>query len=264
MVARIILVIAICYVVMCAYALIAAEGMIFQPQPSSYRDTPEILKVRTASGKLISALYLNNSSARYTLLVSHGNAEDLGDDRDWLELLRQSGFSVFAYDYQGYGTSEGKPTEKAIYSDVLAAYRYLITELHVPPKRIIYMGRSVGSAPATYLAARHPAAGLILQSPFISAFRVVTHVQLLPFDKFRNDHEIRSVRCPVMVLHGSADTIIPPWHGRKLFELAKNPKRFVLLEQAGHNDVELKARQKYVAALKSFRDQLTPPIEALH
>jgi hypothetical protein len=189
-------------------------------------------------------------------LVSHGNAEDLGDDRDWLELLRRSGFSVFAYDFEGYGTSQGKPTERAIYSDVVAAYDHLTAELHVPPNRIIIMGRSVGSAPATYLAARRPAAGLILQSPFITAFRVLTYVQLLPFDKFRNDREIHSVRCPVLVLHGSADRIIPPWHGRKLFELANEPKRFVLLEKAGHNDVEYSARAAYVKSLQSFAKTL--------
>lgn len=261
MLARIALIAAIFYVVLCAYAFIAAEGMIFQPQPSSYRDTAEILKVRTATGDLISALYLPNPSARYILMVSHGNAEDLGDDRDWLELLRQAGYGVFAYDYQGYGTSEGKPTEKAVYLDVVAAYEYLNSQLHVPPERIIIMGRSVGSGPATYLAARRPAAALILQSPFVSAFRVITKVPLLPFDKFRNDREIRTVRCPVLVLHGSADAIIPPWHGKKLFELANAPKKFVLLQGAGHNDVEYAARSAYLAALREFRETLpaSPP-----
>ncbi len=91
--------------------------------------------------------------------MSHGNAEDLGDDRDWLELLRSTGFGVFAYDYEGYGTSGGKPTEKSVYADELAAYEYLTGSLHVPSNRVVIMGRSVGTGPAIYLAARRPSAG---------------------------------------------------------------------------------------------------------
>ncbi|HYX53107.1 MAG TPA: hypothetical protein VE783_06630, partial [Candidatus Limnocylindrales bacterium] len=103
MLARAALVVVMFYIVLCVYAWSASDGLIFQAQPSSYGDTPEILKVHSGNGKQLSALYLQNPSADYTLLVSHGNAEDLGDDRDWLELLRQQGFSVFAYDYEGYG-----------------------------------------------------------------------------------------------------------------------------------------------------------------
>ena len=98
-----------------------SDSMIFLPHPSSYNDSADILKITTAGGKKISALYLPNPSAEFTLLVSHGNAEDLGDDRYWLDGLRHAGFSVFAYDYEGYGTSEGKPSEKACYQDVAAA-----------------------------------------------------------------------------------------------------------------------------------------------
>src|SRR5260370_14117469 len=153
--------------------------MIFLPHPSSYNDSPEILKLRSTNGSLISALYLPNPSARFTLLVSHGNAEDLGDDRYWLEDLRRAGFSVFAYDYQGYGTSQGKPSEKGAYDDEYAAYDYLIANLKIAPDRIIICGRSVRSGPAVHLAARRPAAGLILQSPVASAFRVLTRIAVL-------------------------------------------------------------------------------------
>src|ERR1700716_4207783 len=82
-------------------------SMIFLPHPSSYQDSAEILKVTTASGKKISAIYLPNPGARFTLLVSHGNAEDLGDDRYWLDSLRHAGFSGFAFDSGGYGNSGG-------------------------------------------------------------------------------------------------------------------------------------------------------------
>lgn len=95
------------YLSFAVFGLFFADSLIFLPHPSSYRDSPEILKLRSTDGRQISAVYLANASATYTLLVSHGNAEDLGDDREWLKDLRQAGFNVFAYDYQGYGTSEG-------------------------------------------------------------------------------------------------------------------------------------------------------------
>src|SRR4029077_4486173 len=155
-------------------AVFLSDRMIFLPHPSSYRDSAEVLKITTASGKKISAVYLPNPAAKFTLLVSHGNAEDLGDDRDWLDTLRHAGFSVFAYDYEGYGTSEGKPSEKACYEDVAAAYEFLAVDLKTAPDTIIIFGRSVGTGPAAHIAAKRPSAGVILQSPFVSAFRVLT------------------------------------------------------------------------------------------
>src|SRR5258708_23951196 len=100
------------YLALFTYAWLFSEDAIFVPHSASYRDTPEILKLSTRTGHRISAVYLPNSTARYTLLVSHGNAEDLGDDRYWLEELRRAGFGIFAYDYEGYGTSQGKASEQ--------------------------------------------------------------------------------------------------------------------------------------------------------
>jgi fermentation-respiration switch protein FrsA (DUF1100 family) len=240
------------YLALAIYAFFFSDGAIFLPHPSSYKDTAEVLKLISANGKKISALYLPNASAKFTLLVSHGNAEDLGDDRDWLEGLRHAGFSVFAYDYQGYGTSEGQASESASYEDEDAAYGYLVADLRTAPDRIIIFGRSVGSGPAVHIAARKPAAGLILQSPFLSAFRVLTRVPLLPFDKFPNHKDIRRIHCPVLMMHGTADSVINFWHGQKLFALANEPKQSFWVQGAGHNDLDLVAGAEYGKALQKF------------
>src|SRR5215813_4207671 len=229
-----------------------SDGLIFLPHPSSYKDGPDVLKLTTRTGKKISALYLPNPQAKFTLLVSHGNAEDLGDDRFWLEELQRAGFSVLAYDYEGYGTSEGKPGEQAAYDDENAAYDYLTQTMKITTDRIIIYGRSVGSGPAVHLAARKPAAGLILQSPFVSAFRVLTRIPLLPFDKFPNYKDIRQVRCPLLIIHGDSDTVIASWHGKKLCELANEPKKFVPIPGANHNDLEMVAGKRYMEALLQF------------
>jgi pimeloyl-ACP methyl ester carboxylesterase len=138
------------------YARFLSDRNIFQPPPSSYRDSDQIIKLRSSGGAQISAISLPNPSARYTLLYSHGNGEDIGQGRPLLEAIKDAGFSVFAYDYQGYGTSSGTPSEQHAYRDEDAAYSYLVRKRGIPPDRIIALGRSLGGAMAVDLACRRP------------------------------------------------------------------------------------------------------------
>jgi alpha-beta hydrolase superfamily lysophospholipase len=244
------------YVGLLAFGYFLSDRYIFLPRPSSYRDGPEFLKLSAEDGNKITALYLLNPSAKFTLLISHGNSEDLGDDRDWHEDLRRAGFNVFAYDYEGYGTSEGRPNETRTYEDESAAYSYLVTVLKTPPNRIIIFGKSVGSGPAVHIAAREPVAGLIVQSGFTSAFRVMTRVSIVPFDKFPNYKDIRNVHCPVLITHGTVDSVISFRHGKELFELANEPKSHLWVTGANHNDVEEVAGDSYVKTLQTFAGSL--------
>ena len=240
------------YAAVAAWAWIISDRMIFLPPPPSYRDTPDVLRLPTADGERIAAVYLPNPTATYSLLVSHGNGEDLGYVLPSLPPMRQLGFSVFAYDYRGYGLSEGQASERHVYGDIDAAYEYLTGPLRVPPGRIVLYGRSLGAGAAVDLAARRPVGGLILESPFLTAFRVMTRVPLFPFDKFRNVDKIGRVRCPVLVMHGEDDEIVPLWHGQRLFERAPEPKMFVSIPGAHHNDFMWVAGARYAAALRDF------------
>jgi abhydrolase domain-containing protein 17 len=240
------------YAAVGAWVWVASDRMIFLPPAPSYRDMPDVLRLPTAGGERIAGLHLRIPAATYTMLLSHGNAEDLGLVRPLLPVLGDLGFSVFAYDYRGYGLSEGVPSEPNVYGDIDAAYDHLTRELRVPPERIILYGRSLGAGAAVDLAARRFVGGLILESPFLTAFRVLTRVPLLPFDKFRNVDKIGRVRCPVLIMHGEADEIVPVWHGRKLFERAPGPKMFVVIPGAHHNDFMWVAGARYAAALHDF------------
>jgi hypothetical protein len=246
---------------------LTSDSIIFQPQPSSYTDAslsaalgrlspPGQFLHLDSGGQKITALYLPNPDARFTILFSHGNAEDLDDVMFFLQKFYDDGFSVMAYNFRGYGTSTGKPTENGVYSDTNAAYDYLTQQLHIPANRVIAMGRSLGCGAAIHLAARRPVAGLIVEAPFLSAFRVLTRVQLLPWDKFDNARDIRKVHVPVLIIHGRADQIVPFWHGEKLFQIANQPKMFLPIDGAGHNDVMLLAGKKYDAALREFAARL--------
>lgn len=240
------------YACLCIYAYFFTDRIIFLPQPSSYEDSNRILKLTTKDGAKISAVYLPNPQAKFTILYSHGNAEDLGDIQFVLEELRSLGFAVFSYDYRGYGTSQGKPTETTTYKDIDAAYNYLTQQLGVNPKKIILYGRSVGGGPSVDLASRKPVGGLILENTFVSTFRVATQITIVPFDKFNNIAKIKKVRSPILIMYGKADRVIPFWHGEKLFATANEPKRVLVSETAGHNDFREVAGKKYDRALQEF------------
>lgn len=240
------------YLFFAIYVYFRADSMIFLPQPSSYQDTKDIIKLKSEDSTKLSATYLLNPKAKYTILYAHGNAEDLGDIKPILEKLRGYGFSVFAYDYRGYGTSEGTPSEQNAYKDIDAAYNYLTQQLKISPDKIIVIGRSVGGGSAVDLAARKPLAGLILESTFTSAFKVKVPFPILPFDKFTNLEKIKKVKSPVLVMHGKADEVIPFSHGEQLFAAAQSPKLSLWVEGAGHNDFDSVAGARYGKILQEF------------
>jgi fermentation-respiration switch protein FrsA (DUF1100 family) len=240
------------YLCLCLYLFFFADRKIFLPQPSSYEDSSAILKLTADDQIQLSAVYLPNPASEYTILYTHGNAEDLGDIQPVLQRLQEIGFSVFAYDYRGYGTSQGTPSERHAYRDIDTAYNYLIEQLQIPARRIIAYGRSVGGGSAVDLAARQPLAGLIMESSFITAFRVVIPFPILPFDKFPNIDKIQKVNCPVLVIHGKADEVIPFWHGQQLWAAANEPKQALWVEEAGHNDLMWVAGEQYAQALHNF------------
>jgi fermentation-respiration switch protein FrsA (DUF1100 family) len=240
------------YLIGLIMAAFFSDQMIFYPQPAGYRDNAGILKLTSSGGARISATYLANPDATFTVLFSHGNAEDIGYDQDLLERIRAAGFAVLAYDYQGYGTSEGKPSERHAYNDEYAAYNFLVQTTHIQPNKIIAYGRSVGSGPAADLASSRPVAGLVLESAFTSAFRVLTRVSVLPFDRFNNLQKIKKIHCPVLIIHGTEDSVINIAHGRKLFTAANEPKQALWVDGANHNDVALVGGTRYFNSLKAF------------
>lgn len=240
------------YIILLVCAYFFSDYVTFFPPRSHYQDAAGFLQLTTADGETIFAVYLPNEEAKYTILVSHGNAEDLGTVMPFLRAMHDNGFSVFAYDYHGYGLSSGKPSEHNAYLDVNAAYNYLTKNLKVAPENIISYGHSLGGAIALDLAVREPIAAVILQGAFTTAFRVVTRIPIIPFEKYDNLKKIMQLKCPLLVIHGTADSIIAFWHGQKLYDIAQVPKQFYRVENAGHNDVLMVAGDEYWQVIKGF------------
>ena len=236
------------------FAWFGSDKIIFKTPAASYSDDQHILKIPVTDREKISAIYLPNPQATYTLLYIHGNASDLGHSRTMIQGLHNRGFNVLAYDYRGHGTSDGSASEQNAYQDATAAYQYLTEQLKVPANRIIVHGRSLGGASAVDLAMRKPVAGLIMESSFYSAFRVVVPVPILPFEKFHSVAKLPLVKCPVLIIHGESDSTIPISHGRKLYEVALQPKQFLWVPKGEHVDLADTAGVKYDRALQDFQN----------
>jgi fermentation-respiration switch protein FrsA (DUF1100 family) len=248
------------YVCLAIYAYFFTDNIIFLPHPSSYRNVKELvgskeqgLMLNSSNGNKIAAVYLPNPKAKYTILHSHGNAEDLGDISFLLRKIQSLGFKVFAYDYQGYGQSRGTPTEANTYGDIDAAYTYLTQELKIPPQQIIIYGRSIGSGPSVNLASRVTVGGLILESPFLSMSKFLADFNIFPFDKFPNLARIKQVRSPILVMHGRKDQTIPFTQGEELYQAANQPKQYLWVDAAGHNDLIDEAGENYDRTLAEFQ-----------
>lgn len=249
----------ISYLAICAYAWFLAERRIFRPPVSSYtRSVIPVEMIMTADDVEVAVLQLHNPEARYTILYHHGNAEDIGHIYPILKQVRDAGFSVVALDYRGYGVSARRSTTvKGAILDAEAAYGYATESLGVDPSQLILLGRSVGSGPATDLASRFPAAGLIIEGGFVSTFRVVTGLPLLPFDHFPNLRLIRDLDIPILIIHGDRDAVINVRHGRKLFAAAAEPKQMLEVSGGGHSDLMSIAADEYLSTLNDFAETLT-------
>lgn len=240
------------FVLLSLAACTVVNGMLYYPNYGSRRAPEGLKKVRAEDGNEIAVVHLPNPSARHTVWFFHGNAEDLGDVEPFLRALHGAGFAVFAADYPGYGLSSGKPTEQSLYAAARAARKYLREELKVPAEKTILLGRSLGGGSAVQMAADERVGGLVLQSTFTSVYRVVTRRGVLPFDQFVNVKKLPTVQCPVLVMHGTADEVIPFAHGEALFAVAREPKRSLFVSGARHNDFLDVAGGKFWDALRDF------------
>mmetsp|Transcript_28482 Transcript_28482/g.40679 ORF Transcript_28482/g.40679 Transcript_28482/m.40679 type:complete len:396 (-) Transcript_28482:318-1505(-) len=212
-----------------------------------------------------------NSPCAPTILYSHANAEDLGNIYPWCKFLsKMLGVNIFAYDYTGYGlaTDQGDPSEEYCFADVTAAYTYLNQTLQIPAHSILLYGRSLGSGPSCFLAAKtaedgEAVGGLILHAPFLSVYRIVLESGCtLPGDRFANVDYAPFVRSPVLFIHGTKDSIVPFNHSERLLDTIVEPYRAepLFIKDMGHNNVHASVRPLFVERLREYLDRHVLPV----
>lgn len=231
------------------------NSLMFHPVKGKYNATTRGYVDIGTNGVKVAAIVYGPEHGKKAIIRCHGNAEDALSTLDMLEPLAEAGYTVASVDYPGYGLSDGSPDEEGCYRNVHRLYDWLIEKRGFKPEDIIINGFSIGTGPATELAATKPCGGLILEAPFLSAPRVVTRVRILPVDPFPNLKRIGDVKCRVLMIHGTSDRVIPYSQGQALFKLANEPKRFVSVDDGDHNTlVDDMGFDNYFELIKSFVD----------
>jgi fermentation-respiration switch protein FrsA (DUF1100 family) len=217
----------------------------------------------TSDGLRLGAWFFSDPKPpRPTVLVFNGNAGNRAYRAALAAALRRQGLQVLLTDYRGYGGNPGVPTEEGLAIDARAALAYLASRADVDRSRIVYFGESLGAAVAVRLAVEHPPAALILRSPFASLADVGHHhypllpVRLLLRDRFASIDRANQIRCPVLVIAGGRDVVVPIDHTRGLYEALVAPKTFVELSDADHNDDELLAGDEMIRSILQFVSRL--------
>jgi fermentation-respiration switch protein FrsA (DUF1100 family) len=197
------------------------------------------LRLATADGETLVAWHFPPKEGRPLILYFHGNGGALVDRVPRFRMFVARGYGILAVSYRGYGGSTGSPTQNGLMQDGEAAYREALARGY-DDRRVVLMGASLGTGVAIALAARHEAAALVLEAPYLSALDVArAHYPIFPvrwlmLDQFRSDLAIRQVRLPVLMVHGEEDDVIPIDSAKRLFELANEPKTFVSVPGGDH------------------------------
>jgi fermentation-respiration switch protein FrsA (DUF1100 family) len=253
------------YVLLVAVIYLMQGRMLYLPdQPGRTLDaTPvdagmvyEDVSLETADRVKLHGWYIPGAKPG-VLLFFHGNAGNVSHRLESIRQFHQLGLSVLIIDYRGYGQSKGRPTENGLYLDAEAAWRYLTRTRGVEPGNIVIFGRSLGGAVAAWLAMRHEAGALIVESSFTSvpdlAREIYPWLPVRWLSRLRHatvDY-VRHVQSPVLVIHSVDDEIIPFHHGEEILAAAPEPRSFLEL-RGSHNEAFMLDESRYLNSLSEF------------
>lgn len=208
------------------------------------------VEFKNSDGDLLHGWLIPGRDHYPLILYCHGNMANVTHGLETIEVLNRLGFSLFAFEYRGYGRSEGRPLfEDDFYRDARSALWWL-QKTGWDSRRMIYYGHSLGAAVALNLALEEPPAGVVLESAFTSYAGMVKYKAPLIYilggwstREFNNLAKIQMLKSPVVLLHGTSDVVVPPQMSQQLYDAANSPKRLYLIESAGHSDVMDFARE---------------------
>ncbi len=228
--------------------------------PPAWAGNAEEVWMRCGDGVRIHGLWWREPEGAPAILFLHGNAQEVYSWSLVREELQPLGYRMLLIDYHGYGKSGGEPHENGLYLDGKAALEWL-RERGIEEGDTVVFGKSLGGAVACEIAQGRQLKALVLESTFTSLKSVAR--KLFPFlpkgiplgETYDSISKIGRARCPVMVIHGDRDELIPVEEGMELFEAAPEPKELYLVRGAGHNDVSLTAGGEYARRIASFLEE---------
>ncbi|MBR0874341.1 alpha/beta hydrolase [Bradyrhizobium tropiciagri] len=232
-----------------AWLFVKQREMLF-PAPPVGRTAPaaagfpeaEEHVLTTADGERVIVWHVPPKPGRPVVLFFPGNGDFLAGLVRRFKAITADGIGLVALSYRGYAGSSGSPSEQGLLQDAAAAYAF--TTARYSAGQVVAWGFSLGTGVAVAVAAEHPVGKLILEAPYTSTADVAAKafwfvpIRLLMRDQFHSDRRIAGVTAPVLVMHGSADPVIPLQFGERLFGLAREPKTFVRLTGGGHDNLD--------------------------
>lgn len=244
-----------------------ATSMLFHPikecpnTPQKINLAYEDEYIITSDNKKIHGWFIPHSEAIATVLFLHGNAGNVGNRIDEISLFHHIKMNIFIIDYRGYGKSQGKPDEKGLYHDAEAAYDHLVNIKNIPAETIICFGRSLGGAVAIRLALNRKLGALIVGSTFTSLHNLIKKLFspilatifcfFSPF-KMNSIDLIKYITCPLLIVHGTKDELIPYSMAKDLYEQASNPKLLYPVENGTHQNTFIVGGKKYWYVIAEF------------
>ncbi|PIS18411.1 MAG: alpha/beta hydrolase [Zetaproteobacteria bacterium CG12_big_fil_rev_8_21_14_0_65_55_1124] len=267
---RLIVILAIAMSGTVAYMITNESDYIFFPE-KTITQTPQAAGLhfteqtfQTTDGVTLHGWYMPQRNASFTLLHMHGNAGNMSDRIEQYRRWQAMGLSVFAFDYRGYGKSDGAPDEAGLYEDARAAWKLLTGTFGIAPQRIIIAGRSLGGSVAAQLASEVKPAGLALEVPFTSIPDMsADHYPWLPLrwlvkNRFDTEQALGKIKVPLLLISAREDEIVPGWMEDRLFAADTGEKLRGKLP-GGHNDFDSISQGPYIKLWQIWLDSLTQP-----
>lgn len=258
-----------------AVAMSLYNHMLFFPDKILRYDVDQIAGIpkedawiRRQNGKKLHGWYFGVKDPKGVVLISHGNAGNISYRIPLIDVFLQRKFSVLAYDYSGYGNSEGEPSIETTCEDGVAAYDYLLKEKKFQPLDVVVYGESLGGGITTYVASKRQCKAIILQSTFASLPSVAKRKMLLmrlyprflfPANSLNSASILEGKHPPLLIVHGEMDRIIPIAESEIIYNRASEPKQFERLKDTDHNDVYGDNCEAFANVIGRFLDSISAP-----
>ncbi len=236
------------------------RNLMYHPDENNYFNDKlsvniEKIKVPTQDGLDLLGWFHEKDIKKYkTILYFHGNAGSLENRIHKLNHFRDMNVNFLIIAWRGFSGNQGKPSETGLYKDGESAIKWLLKK-GVDEQNIVIYGESLGTGVATHLSQNKKFAGVILETPFTSMidaakkFYPYIPVGLLLKDKFENKNKIKNIKSPILIMHGEKDQIVPFEMGKKMFEIANEPKYSYFTKYDNHM---MEYDESLVKALNSF------------
>ncbi len=257
---KIIIGILVIYTSLLLLLFIFQRNLMYHPDENNYSgDKLEVdikkVKINTSDGLDLLGWFHKKDLKRFkTIIYFHGNAGKLENRIHKLNHFKDMDVNFLIIAWRGFSGNDGKPSEENLYIDGNSSIKWL-KNLGLSEKDIIIYGESLGTGVATEIAKNNNFAGLVLETPFTSMIEAAKNfypyipVRILLRDKYENDKKIKNINIPVFVMHGEADQIVPFWMGKKIYEMANQPKYSYFTEYDNHM---MEFDEKLVFELRTF------------